>query len=177
MNTGNPPLPSPNTATAPNAIVPGRLIFHRDEPTRFGAIEVISQDGLAKGLSMKLQQMLPFEPEALLTAAQLAKVIIDLAGQAATPASADQSAVYARTPGRSLWCAQPSGRPRVLPRGSGCLRALAIQAIASKVTAYSKYKELELELCGLSVGCSSGAFPEFWKRDQHSLPGAPDEPA
>jgi YD repeat-containing protein len=29
--------------------------------------------------------------------------------------------------------------------------------------------------CDLSVGCSSGAFPEFWKRDQHSLPGAPDE--
>jgi hypothetical protein len=28
-----------------------------------------------------------------------------------------------------------------------------------------------------SVGCSSGAFPEFCKRDQHSLPGAPDEPA
>ncbi len=85
-------LPSPTAA-----VVPGRLVFHRDEPSRFGAIEVLSHDGLVKGLSMKQQQILPFEPEALLTAAQLAEVLIDLAGQAATPASADQLAAYART--------------------------------------------------------------------------------
>ena len=50
-----------------------------------------------KGLSMKQHQILPFEPEALLTTAQLAEVTIDLAGQAATAASADQLAAYART--------------------------------------------------------------------------------
>lgn len=74
-------LPSPSTATAQSAVVASRLVFHLDEPTRFSAIEVMRQHGQATGLSMKQQQILPFKPEALLTAAQLAEVVIDLAGE------------------------------------------------------------------------------------------------
>ena len=143
-------LPSPTTATAPGSIVPGRLVFHRDEPSRFGAIEVMSQDGLVKGLSMKQQQILPFEPEALLTAAQLAEVIIDLAGQAATPASADQLAAYARTLADAYGAHSQAGDLAVgdfafYHEDPDAYGPLAIQAIASKITAYSRYKELELD--------------------------------
>lgn len=143
-------LPSPTVARAPATIVPGRLVFHRDEPSRFGAIEVMSQDVLVKGLSMKQQQILPFEPEALLTAAQLAEVIIDLAGQAATPASADQLAAYARTLAEAFGAHSQAGDLAVgdfafYHKDPDAYGPLAIQAIASKVTAYSKYKELELD--------------------------------
>ncbi|WP_267401330.1 hypothetical protein [Pseudomonas sp. GM_Psu_2] len=143
-------LPSPTTATAPGTVVPGRLVFHREEPARFGAIEVMSQDGLVKGLSMKQQQILPFEPEALLTAAQLAGVIIDLVGQAAIPANADQLAAYARTLGEAYGAHSQAGDLAVgdfafYHEDPDAYGPLAIQAIASKVTAYSKYKELELD--------------------------------
>lgn len=143
-------LPSPTTARAPGTIVPGRLVFHRDEPSRFGAIEVMSQDVLVKGLSMKQHQILPFEPEALLTAAQMAEVIIDLAGQAATPASADQLAAYARTLAEAYAAHSQAGNLAVgdfafYHEDPDAYGPLAIQAIASKVTAYSKYKELELD--------------------------------
>lgn len=143
-------LPSPTSATAPGTVVPGRLMFHRDEPSRFGAIEVMSQDGLVKGLSMKQQEILPFEPGALLTAAQLADVIIDLAGQAATPASGDQLAAYARTLGEAYGAYSQAGDLAVgdfafYNEDPDAYGPLAIQAIASKVTAYSKYKELELD--------------------------------
>lgn len=138
-------LPSPTTATALSAVVPGRLVFHRDEPSRFGAIEVMSQDGLVKGLSMKQQQILPFEPESLITAAQLADVIIDLAGQAATPASGDQLAAYARTLAEAYGAHSQAGDFAFYHEDPDAYGPLAIQAIASKVTAYSKYKELELD--------------------------------
>nr|WP_314561604.1 hypothetical protein [uncultured Pseudomonas sp.] len=143
-------LPSPTTATAPGTVVPGRLVFHRDEPSRFGAIEVMSQDGLVKGLSMKQKQILPFEPEALLTAAQLAEVIIDLAGQVATPASGDQLAAYARTLAEAYGAHSQAGDLAVgdfafYHEDPDAYGPLAIQAIASKVTAYSKYKKLELD--------------------------------
>ena len=143
-------LPFPANATAPGTVVPGRLVFHRDEPSRFGAIEVMSQDGLVKGLSMKQQQILPFEPEALHTAAHLAHVIIDLAGQAATPASADQLAAYARTLGEAYGAHSQAGDLAVgdfafYHEDPDAYGPLAIHAIASKVTAYSKYKELELD--------------------------------
>lgn len=143
-------LPFPANATAPGTVVPGRLVFHRDEPSRLCAIEVMSQDGLVKGLSMKQQQILPFEPEALLTAAHLAHVIIDLAGQAATPASADQLAAYARTLGEAYGAHSQAGDLAVgdfafYHEDPDAYGPLAIHAIASKVTAYSKYKELELD--------------------------------
>ncbi|RED00404.1 hypothetical protein [Ectopseudomonas oleovorans] len=143
-------LPSPTTATALSAVVPGCFVFHRDEPSRFGAIEVMSQDGLVKGLSTKQQQILAFEPEALLTAAQLAEVIIDLAGQAATPASAEQLAAYARTLAEAYGAHSQAGDLAVgdfafYHEDADVYGPLAIQAIASKVTAYSKYKELELD--------------------------------
>lgn len=148
MNTET--LPSPITATAPGTVVPGRLVFHRDEPSRFGAIEIMSQDGLVKGLSMKQQQILPFEPEALLTAAQLVGVIIDLACHAATPASDDQLAAYARTLGEAYGAHSQAGDLAVgdfafYHEDPDAYGPLAIQAIASKITAYSKYKELELD--------------------------------
>lgn len=143
-------LPSPTTATALSAVVPGCIVFHRDEPSRFGAIEVMSQDGLVKGLSTKQQQILAFEPEALLTAAQLAEVIIDLAGQAATLASAEQLAAYARTLAEAYGAHSQAGDLAVgdfafYHEDPDVYGPLAIQAIASKVTAYSKYKELELD--------------------------------
>lgn len=138
-------LSSPTTAKAP-----GRLVFHRDEPSRFGAIEVMSQDGLVKGLSTKQQQILAFEPEALLTAAQLAEVIIDLAGQAATPANADQLAAYARTLAEAYGAHSQGGDLAVgdfafYREDPDAYGPLAIQAVASKITAYSKYKELDLD--------------------------------
>ncbi|NMZ66831.1 hypothetical protein HBN99_21125 [Pseudomonas oryzihabitans] len=143
-------LPSPTTATAQGTVVPGRLVFHRDEPSRFGAIEVMSQDGLVKGLSTKQQEILPFEPEALRTAAQLADVIIDLAGQVATPPNADQLAAYARTLAEAYGAHSQAGDLAVgdfafYHEDPDAYGPLAIQAIASKVTAYSKYKELELD--------------------------------
>ncbi|EHK68774.1 MULTISPECIES: hypothetical protein [Pseudomonas] len=143
-------LPSSTTDTAQSTVVPGRLVFHRDEPSRFGAIEVMSQDGLVKGLSMKQHQILPFEPEALLTAAQLAEVIIDLAGKAATPASADQLAAYARTLAEAYGAHSQAGDLAVgdfafYHEDPDAYGPLAIQAVASKVSAYSKYKELELD--------------------------------
>ena len=143
-------LPSPTTAAVPSTAVPGRLVFHRDEPSRFGAIEVMSQDGLVKGLSMKQHQILPFEPEALLTAAQLAEVIIDLASQAASPASGGQLAAYARTLAEAYGAHSQAGDLAVgdfafYHEDPDAYGPLAIQAIASKVTAYSKYKELELD--------------------------------
>ena len=143
-------LPSPTAAAVPTTAVLGRLVFHRDEPSRFGAIEVMSQDGLVKGLSMKQHQILPFEPEALLTAAQLAEVIIDLAGQAATPANADQLAAYARTLAEAYGAHSQGGDLAVgdfafYHEDPDAYGPLAIQAIASKITAYSKYKELELD--------------------------------
>lgn len=148
MNTET--LPSPTATAGLSAVVPGRLVFHRDEPSRFGAIEVLSHSGVVKGLSMKQQQILPFEPEALLTAAQLAEVIIDLAGQAATPASADQLAAYARTLAEAYGAHSQAGDLAVGdfafyredPEAYG---PLSIQAVASQITAYSKYKELELD--------------------------------
>ncbi|MDK8264762.1 hypothetical protein QP835_10795 [Pseudomonas oryzihabitans] len=148
MNTET--LPSPTASAALSAVVPGRLLFHRDEPSRFGAIEVLSHDGVVKGRSMKQQQALPFEPEALLTAAQLAEVIIDLAGQAATPASADQLAVYARTLADAYGAHSQAGDLAVgdfafYREDPDAYGPLSIQAVASKVTAYSKYKELELD--------------------------------
>jgi len=143
-------LPSPTTATALSAVVPGCFVFHRDEPSRFGAIEVMRQDGLVKGLSTKQQQILAFEPEALLTAAQLAEVIIDLAGQAASPASAEQLAAYARTLAEAYGAHSQAGDLAVgdfafYHEDPDVYGPLAIQAIASKVTAYSKYEELELD--------------------------------
>lgn len=148
MNTET--LPSPATATAPGTVVPGRLVFHRDEPSRFGAIEVLSHDSVVKGLSTKQQQILPFEPEALLTAAQLADVIIDLAGQAATPASADQLAAYARTLAEAYGAHSQAGDLAVgdfafYREDPDAYGPLSIQAVASKITAYSKYRELELD--------------------------------
>lgn len=148
MNTET--LPSPTTATAPGTVVPGRLVFHRDEPSRFGAIEVLSHDSVVKGLSTKQQQILPFEPEALLTAAQLADVIIDLAGQAATPASADQLAAYARTLAEAYGAHSQAGDLAVgdfafYREDPDAYGPLSIQAVASKITAYSKYRELELD--------------------------------
>ena len=138
-------LPSPTAA-----VVPGRLVFHRDEPFRFGAIEILSHDGLVKGLSTKQQQILPFEPEALLTAALLAGVIIELAGQAATPPSADRLAAYARTLAEAYGAHSQAGDLAVgdfafYHEDPDAYGPLAIQAIASKVTAYSKYKEMELD--------------------------------
>lgn len=148
MNTET--LPSPTTATAPGTVVPGRLVFHRDEPSRFGAIEVLSHDSVVKGLSTKQQQILPFEPEALLTAAQLADVIIDLAGQAATPASADQLAAYARTLAEAYGAHSQAGDLAVgdfafYREDPDAYGPLSIQAVASKIKAYSKYRELELD--------------------------------
>lgn len=147
MNTET--LTSPTASAALSAVVPGRLVFHRDEPSRFGAIEVLSHDGVVKGRSMKQQQELPFDPEDLVTAAQLAEVIIDLASQAATPASTDQVAGYARTLAEAYGVHSQAGDLaagdfafyREDPDAYG---PLSIQAVASKVTAYSKYKELEL---------------------------------
>jgi hypothetical protein len=143
-------LPSPTAAAVLSAVVPGRLVFHRDEPSRFGAIEVMSQDGLVKGLSMKQQQALPFEPEDLVTAAQLAEVIIELAGQAATPVSADQLAAYARTLAEAYGAHSQAGDLGVgdfafYREDPDAYGPLAIQAVASKITAYSKYKEVELD--------------------------------
>jgi hypothetical protein len=148
MNTET--LPSLTTATAPGTVVPGRLVFHRDEPTRFGAIEVLSHDGVVKGLSMKQQQILPFEPEDLVTAAQLAEVLTDLAGQAATPASVDQVAAYARALAEAYGAHSQAGDLGVgdfafYHEDPDTYGPLSIQAVASKVTAYSKYKELELD--------------------------------
>ena len=148
MNTET--LPSPTAFAALSAIVAGRLVFHRDEPSRFGAIEVLSHDSVVKGRPMKQQQELPFDPEDLVTAAQLAEVIIDLAGQAATPASTDQVAAYARTLAEAYGAHSQAGDLaagdfafyREDPDAYG---PLSIQAVASKVTAYSKYKELELD--------------------------------
>ncbi|WP_144949253.1 hypothetical protein [Pseudomonas oryzihabitans] len=146
MHTETLPSPSPS----PTAAVSGRLVFHRDEPSRFGAIEVLSHDGLVKGLSMKQQQILPFEPEALLTAAQLAEVLIDLAGQAATPASADQLAAYARTLAEAYGAHSQAGDLAVgdfafYREDPDAYGPLSIQAVASKITAYSKHRELELD--------------------------------
>lgn len=143
-------LPSSTNDTAQSTVVPGRLVFHRDEPSRFGAIEVMSQDGLVKGLSMRQHQILPFEPEALLAAAQMAEVIIDLAGKVATPASADQLAAYARTLAEAYGAHSQAGDLAVgdfafYHEDPDAYGPLVIQAIASKVTAYSKYKELELD--------------------------------
>ncbi|NRH44483.1 MULTISPECIES: hypothetical protein [Pseudomonas] len=143
-------LPSSTNDTAQSTVVPGRLVFHRDEPSRFGPIEVLSHDGVVKGRSMKQQQALPFEPEALLTAAQLAEVIIDLAGKATTPASADQLAAYARTLAEAYGAHSQAGDLAVgdfafYREDPDAYGPLSIQAVASKVTAYSKYKELELD--------------------------------
>jgi len=148
MNTET--LPSPTAAEVLSAVVPGRLAFHREEPSRFGAIEVLSRDGLVKGLSMKQQQILPFDPEDLVTAAQLAEGLIVLAGQAATPASADQLATYARTLAEAYGAHSQAGDLAVgdfafYREDPGGYGPLSIQAVASKVTAYSKYKELELD--------------------------------
>ncbi len=143
-------LSSPSAAVVPSTAVPGRLVFHRDKPSRFGPIEVMSQDALVKGLSMKQQQILPFEPEVLLTAAQLAEVVIDLAGEAATPASTDQLAAYARTLAEAYGAQSQAGDLAVgdfafYHEDPDAYGPLGIQAIASKITAYSKYKELELD--------------------------------
>ncbi|WP_158890424.1 MULTISPECIES: hypothetical protein [unclassified Pseudomonas] len=143
-------LPFPTAAAVPTAVVPGRLVFHRDEPSRFGAIEVLSHDSVVKGRSMKQQQELPFDPEDLVTAAQLAEVLIDLAGQAATPASADQLAAYARTLAEAYGAHSQAGDLAVgdfafYREDLDAYGPLSIQAVASKITAYSKYRELELD--------------------------------
>lgn len=143
-------LPSPTAAAVLTAVVPGRLVFHRDEPSRFGPIEVLSHDGVVKGRSMKQQQEFPFDAADLLTAAQLAEVLIDLAGQASIPASADQVGAYARTLAEAYGAHSQAGDLAVgdfafYREDPDAYGPLSIQAVASKVTAYSKYKELELD--------------------------------
>jgi len=76
--------------------------------------------------------------------------VIDLAGEAATPASTDQLAAYARTLAEAYGAHSQAGDLAVgdfafYHEDPDAYGPLAIQAIASKVTAYSKYKELELD--------------------------------
>lgn len=148
MNTET--LPSPTAAAALSAVLPGRLVFHRNEPSRFGAIEVLSHDGMVKGLSIKQQQALLFASDDLVTAAQLAKMIIDVAGQAVAVASADQLAAYARTLAEAYAAHSQAGDLAVgdfafYREDPDAYGPLAIQVVASKITAYSKYKGLELD--------------------------------